>query len=304
MVYYIREKIGYFFGIITERTNNMQPIVKNPPAGCLTDKKLYVFDMDGTIYLGGIVFDFAIRFIEHLRASGRRVLFFTNNASHSTAFYIDKLGRLGFDPTPAEIMTSGDVTVAFLKTRYPGKTVYLVGTAQLCDHFRDAGIPLINGHEDEYDTVDIVISSFDTELTYHKLDAACRLIRNGAAYLCTHPDFNCPTETGFIPDSGAIAALITASTGVVPRYLGKPYGEVVDMIETVTGIGRADICVFGDRLYTDIALGTRNGVTSVLVLTGETHEADIPNAPAEQQPSMVYDSLGEVDNAMFGGGKA
>lgn len=278
----------------------MNALSKNPPAGVLADKQLYVFDMDGTIYLGGIVFDFAIRFIDRLRAHGKRVLFFTNNASHSTEFYIGKLGRLGFSPTPEEIMTSGDVTSAYLRSRYPGKKVYLVGTEQLCDHFRAAGIPLINGHEDEYESVDLVVSSFDTELTYHKLDAACRLIRNGAVYLCTHPDFNCPTETGFIPDSGAIAAFITASTGVTPRFLGKPYAEVVDMIEEVTGINRRDIVVFGDRLYTDIALGTRNGVTSVLVLTGETHEADIPGAPAEQQPSMVYDSLEDVDKAMFG----
>ena len=278
----------------------MSGLCKNPPAGVLHDKKLYVFDMDGTIYLGKIVFDFAIRFIDHLRENGRRVLFFTNNASHSTEFYVDKLTRLGFGPTPEEIMTSGDVTVAFLKSRYPGKKVYLVGTEQLCEHFRGAGINLINGHEDEYDTVDLVVSSFDTELTYHKLDAACRQIRNGAVYLCTHPDFNCPTETGFIPDSGAIAAFITASTGVTPRYLGKPYAEVVDMIEEVTGVGRDEICVFGDRLYTDIALGSKNGVTSVLVLTGETREEDIPLAPADQQPAMVYDSLEVVDRAMFG----
>lgn len=282
-----------------KRQADMQPIQINPPAGELNRKKLYVFDMDGTIYLGGMVFDFAIRFIQHLRASGRRVLFFTNNASHSTEFYVGKLNRLGFEATPEEIMTSGDVTVAYLKSRHPGQSVYLMGTAQLCDHFRAAGIPLLSGEEQ---CADIVVSSFDTELTYHKLDNACRLIRNGATYLCTHPDFNCPTETGFIPDSGAIAAAITASTGVTPHYLGKPYAEVVDMIQEVTGIDKADICVFGDRLYTDIALGSRNGVTSVLVLTGETHLSDLDSAPADQQPSMVYSSLAEVDAAMFGVG--
>ena len=273
---------------------------KNPPAGVLREKKLFIFDMDGTIYLGKRVFDYAIRFIRHLREDGRRILFFTNNASHSTTFYVKKLTDLGFEPTEEEIMSSADVTVAYLHRHNPGQTVYLVGTEELCQHFREAGIPLLTGTESK---ADIVVSSFDTELTYRKLNHACRFIREGALYLCTHPDFNCPTDTGAIPDSGAIAAFITAATGVTPRFLGKPYGEVVDMIEQVTGIDRRDMCIFGDRLYTDIALGTRHGVTSVLVLTGETAEKDVDAAPADQRPDMVYDSLAMTDAVMFGAGK-
>ncbi len=269
---------------------------QNPPMETLAAKKLYVFDMDGTIYLGKIVFDFAIRFIEHLRASGRRVLFFTNNASKSTAFYVDKLTRLGFSPTPDEIMSSADVTVAYLKSHYPGQSVYLVGTEQLAEHFRASGIHLLDHGAA---SADLVISSFDTELTYEKLDNACRLIREGATYLCTHPDFNCPTDTGFMPDSGAIAALITASTGVAPRYLGKPYPEVVEMIEEVTGISREDTCIFGDRLYTDIALGAHNGVTSVLVLTGEGTLEEAEALPDGDKPAYIFPSLAEVDAAMF-----
>ncbi len=269
---------------------------QNPPISDLAAKKLYVFDMDGTIYLGKIVFDFAIRFIDHLRASGRKVLFFTNNASKSTAFYVDKLTRLGFSPTPDEIMSSADVTVAYLHTNYPGKSVYLVGTTQLCDHFRAAGICLL---DDTATSADLVISSFDTELTYQKLDIACRLIRGGATYLCTHPDFNCPTDTGFMPDSGAIAALITASTGITPRYLGKPYPEVVDMIEAVTGVSREDTCIFGDRLYTDIALGAHNGVTSILVLTGEGTLEEAKALPPSDKPAYIFPSLAEVDAHLF-----
>ncbi len=269
---------------------------QNPPIEILRDKKLCVFDMDGTIYLGKVVFDFAIRFIEHLRASGRRVLFFTNNASHSTEFYVEKLTRLGFSPTPDEIMSSADVTVAYLKAHYPGRSVYLVGTAQLCDHFARAGIELVDSSAEH---ADIVISSFDTELTYKKLDTACRLIRGGATYLCTHPDFNCPTDTGFMPDSGAIAALITASTNVTPRYLGKPYPEVVEMIEAVTGVSRIDTCIFGDRLYTDIALGAHNGVTSVLVLTGEGTLEEAEALPEGDKPAYIFPSLSEVDGAIF-----
>ncbi len=273
-------------------------ITNSKPLGTLADKKLYIFDMDGTIYLGGRVFDFAVRFIENLRKSGRRVLFFTNNASHTDEFYMEKLTRLGFSPTREEIMTSGDVTAEFLLRHRAGKSVYLVGTDELVENFRSRGIPLADGTGK---TCDVVVTSFDTSLTYEKLDNACRMVRNGAEYLSTHPDFNCPTEDGFIPDSGAIAAFVTASTGKVPTYFGKPYAETVQMIEEATGVAREDMCIFGDRLYTDIALGKKHGVTSVLVLSGETTKADVNAADECDRPDFVFPSLLEVDEAMFGG---
>ena len=253
--------------------------------------------MDGTIYLGNCVFPYAIRFIEHLRASGRRVLFFTNNASHSPKFYLEKLSRLGFSPSASEILTSGDVTIEYLKRHHPGKSVYLVGTPDLENSFRESGIALLRGNEDH---ADIVVTSFDTTLTYQKLDNACRLIRGGALYFSTHPDFNCPTETGFIPDSGAIAAFVTASTGKTPTYFGKPYPETVQMIGEVTGFDRSEMCIFGDRLYTDIAIGKRNGVTAVLVLSGETQLADVEAADPTDRPDFLFPSLDEVDLEMFG----
>ena len=262
----------------------------------LQNKTLYIFDMDGTIYLGGKVFPFAVDFIRRLRAASKRVLFFTNNASHSGDFYLEKLTRLGFEPTPDEIMSSADVTIAFLKLHRPGKSIYLMGTPQLESMFRKAGIELL---PNDAEKADVVVTSFDTTLTYEKLDAACRLIRGGAEYLCTHPDFNCPTETGFIPDSGAIAAAVTASTGVAPRYFGKPYEDTVSMICEVTGCSKEEMCIFGDRLYTDISLGRFHGVTDILVLTGETQQADVDAATPVQRPDMTFASLAEVDALMF-----
>ena len=270
------------------------------PANCketLDSKKLYIFDMDGTIYLGYQVFPYAIRFINNLRAAGKKVLFFTNNASHTTEFYVQKLTKLGFSPTPDEIMTSGDVTIEFLKRHRAGKSVYLVGTPELVENFRENGIPMLEGNEDK---ADIVVTSFDTTLTYEKMDNACRLVRNGAEYLSTHPDFNCPTENGFIPDSGAIAALCTASTGKVPTYFGKPYKETIEMIGEATGYTNEEMCIFGDRLYTDIALGKKFGVTAVLVLSGETQPEDVEAAAVADKPDFVFDSLDNVDQVMFG----
>ena len=277
--------------------------MENSMKAVLDAKKLFVFDMDGTIYLGGIPFDFAVRYINHLRESGRRVLFFTNNASHSQRFYYGKLARLGFDPQPGEIMSSGDVTAAFLTRNRAGKKVYLLGTPELWDEFHRAGVPLIcdrNGVlTDPGAKADIVVTSFDTTLTYEKLTNACTFIREGAEYLSTHPDFNCPTENGFIPDSGAIAALVTASTGKTPTYFGKPYKETIEMIGEATGFDNSEMCIFGDRLYTDIALGKSFGVTSVLVLSGETTEEDVDAALPKDKPDFAFPSLDEVDKLMF-----
>ena len=273
---------------------------KNLNPSIIKDKKLYIFDMDGTIYLGGNPFDFAIDFIKNLRKDGKKVLFFTNNASHTSPFYFKKLERLGFEPCEGEIMTSGDVTLEFLKRYRSGKSVYMVATDELVEEYRAKGINLINGEgEEKAQNSDIVITSFDTSLTYEKLNIACRLVRNGAEYLSTHPDFNCPTEDGFIPDSGAIAALVTASTGKKPTYFGKPYKETIEMIGEATGFGNEEMCIFGDRLYTDIALGKSFGVTSVLVLSGETTADDVDNALDKDKPDLVFDSLDDVNKLMF-----
>lgn len=270
----------------------------------LLSKRLFIFDMDGTVYLGGRVFDFAVRFIRHLRESGHRVLFFTNNASHSSNFYLEKLNRLGFEVSREEILTSGDVTAAYLTEKRKGKSVYLVGTPELDGVFRDAGVNLVADENGRLlvsgTTADIVVTSFDTTLTYEKLTEACRMVRAGAEYLSTHPDFNCPTEDGFIPDSGAIAALVTASTGKGPVYFGKPYKETAEMIGEMTGCSSDEMCIFGDRLYTDIALGRRFGMTACLVLSGETQLSDVDGAAEAEKPDMIFSSLAETDELLFG----
>lgn len=261
----------------------------------LNEKKLFVFDMDGTIYLGERVFPEAIALIKRLRSENKKVLFFTNNASRRPSFYIDKLKRLGFEPREDEIMTSGDVTAEFINKHRNGKTVYLVGTTELKESFSESGITLTDGLSG-----DIVVTSFDTTLTYEKMSRACRLIMNGAEYLSTHPDFNCPTEDGFIPDSGAISAFVTASTGVTPRYFGKPYPEAMEMICSYTKTDKKDVLMIGDRLYTDIAAGKRSGVTTALVLTGETKLSDLDGLEEKDAPDTVFKDASELECAIFG----
>lgn len=268
----------------------------NPDISVLSGKKLFIFDMDGTIYLDDSVFPYAIRYITNLRDAGKKVIFFTNNASHSPEFYLTRLTRMGFDPRQSEIMTSGDVTAEFLLRHRRGKRVYLMGTDELVENMKARGICLVGEGED----ADIVITSFDTSLTYQKLENVCRLVRLGAEYLSTHPDLNCPTQNGPIPDSGAISAFVTASTGVAPTYFGKPYPQTAQMIGEATGVSRNQMCIFGDRLYTDIALGKRHGITSVLVYTGETQPVDVEAADDADRPDFIFNSLDDVDRLMFG----
>ena len=264
----------------------------------LSGKSLFVFDLDGTVYLGNRVFPFAIRFIRHLRASGRRVLFFTNNASRSRRTYLDRLSGMGFDPAPHEILTSGNVTEAYLNSRHPGASVYLMGTEDLREEFRESGIRLV---EEAGPEADVAVASFDTELTYAKLEALCRFVRNGSLYLATHPDPNCPSDRGPLPDCGSFIALIRESTGRMPKIFGKPEAAAADAICELTNTPKDRICVFGDRLLTDVALGSHNGICSVLVETGANTREDAERLSRTDRPSFVFPSLAEVDELLFPG---
>ena len=252
----------------------------------LKKSKLFVLDMDGTFYLGDKIIDGSLDFIEKLESTGKQYLFFTNNSSKTSDFYVKKLESMGLKIRDDQIMTSGDVTINYLKKYYQDKTIYLVATDIVEKSFRESGIKL--GSEN----ADAVVISFDTSLTYEKLSIACTLIRNGSDFIATHPDFNCPTEDGFIPDCGAMCALITASTDKKPKYLGKPNRETVDSILDRTGLGLDDIVFVGDRLYTDIATAYNHGATSLLVLSGETKLEDVENS--DVKPDFIFENLKEV----------
>jgi len=252
----------------------------------LKKKKLFVLDMDGTFYLGSNIIDGSLRFIGKLREYKKDFLFYTNNSSRDSEFYLKKLGGMGLDLEGVRVVTSGDITVDYLQKHFRKKQVYLVGTEFLERNFRRAGIELAQHR------ADVVVMGFDTTLTYEKISKACKFIREGAVFLATNPDLNCPIEHGFIPDCGSMCRMITASTGVEPKYLGKPYKETIEGIKNITGCDNDDMVFIGDRLYTDIAIGAQNGITSILVLTGEATLKDLEESPV--QPDFVFDSLAHI----------
>lgn len=252
----------------------------------LEDIRLFVLDLDGTVYLGERLLDGVTDFLSRCKATGRQVLFFTNNTSRNPEEYIEKLGRMGINITREQIMTAGDVTIRYLGRSYPHKSVFLLGVPALRESFEEGGIPLSET------APDIVVAGFDKTLTYERLMLACTFLRRGAVFLATHPDINCPTEAEPIPDCGAICQAITASTGCIPKALGKPAAETVEMVLEATGFHREEVAFVGDRLYTDVACGTKNGAKGLLVLTGETTREDLTHA--DFTPNGVYESLGEI----------
>jgi len=256
------------------------------PVHAIREKKLFILDMDGTFYLGDRIIDGSLDFIQRVADKGKKFVFFTNNASKTSRQYVKKLAGMGCNVNVDNIITSADVTVEFLKKNHDGSRVYLLGTPELKEFFIINGINVVE-HDPE-----IVVVSFDLTMTYEKVAKACKFIRGGALFLATHMDINCPTEDGFIPDCGSICAMITASTGVKPRFFGKPFAETVDMISSITGCITDEMAIIGDRLYTDIAMGVKNGVTSILVLTGETDRRTLEHS--EIKPDLVFASIKDI----------
>jgi HAD superfamily hydrolase (TIGR01457 family) len=253
----------------------------------LRSVRCFVLDMDGTFYLGDKLLEGSLKFYDTVRDSGRRVLFLTNNSSRDGEYYLEKLRNMGCGVRQGDVYTSGMATCRYLNRVMKGRKVFLLGNKYLRSEFRENGVPLSK------ENPEIVVIGFDTTLDYEKLCQVCDLVRSGMPYIATHPDYNCPTETGFVPDTGSIIAFIQASTGRYPDYIvGKPNeGIVLGMLDQ-TGLAASELCICGDRLYTDIATGANNGILSVCVLTGEAKPADIE--ASQVKPDLVFERLSDI----------
>ena len=252
------------------------------------DVKLFLLDMDGTFYLGDRLIDGSLSFIDRVQKTGRDFLFLTNNSSHNAAFYVERLHRMGLDVPRSKILTSGEATCEIISEKYPAKRAYVLGNEYLIEEFHEAGIPVDDANPE------IAVIGFDTTLTYEKMRKICDLVRAGLPYIATHPDFNCPTENGFMPDIGAIIAFIEASTGRRPDLIvGKPNTGIVEAAVRRTHIAPAQMAMVGDRLYTDIETGIRSGMLSVLVMSGETTREML--ASSSTRPDYTFDRLCDMN---------
>ncbi len=246
----------------------------------------FLFDLDGTIYLGDQLLPGAEDLLSFLDQTGRPYFFLTNNSSRSRVDYSTKLATHGLDVPEEKIFSSGMATAIFLKKQKPGARVYLAGTPSLEEEFRAYGFQLVE--EDP----DFAVLGFDTTLTYQKIWKLCDFVVDGIPYIATHPDINCPTPDGFMPDIGAMMAMIKSSTGKdADVIVGKPHSPLVEAIVDKTGFETGQLTMVGDRLYTYIAMG-KAGIQTVLVLSGETKREDLPDAP--YQPDLVCEDLVEL----------
>jgi HAD superfamily hydrolase (TIGR01457 family) len=252
--------------------------------------RLFLLDLDGTMYRGEELIPGAMEFINHLRENDLRYVFLTNNSSHAATDYVMKLARFNIPATIENVFTSGQATGTYLSRKKSNGRVFVLGTRALVKELSSFGLVPCDGDGD----VDFIVAGFDTELTYAKLRTACALVDRGVEYVATNPDLVCPVAgKRSVPDCGSICLMIEQATGKKPYVLGKPRPEMVETVCNNLAIPHNKTAVIGDRLYTDIALGRNARVLSICVLTGETKREDIELSPIK--PDFTFSSIDELN---------
>ncbi len=250
--------------------------------------KLFLLDMDGTIYLDEQLFDGVTEFLKCIKERGGRYVFLTNNSSKGADKYVEKLARLGIQSSAEDFLTSVDATAVRLKAdRY--KKIYVFGTESFKRQLNDSGLVITDKIEDD---IDCLCMGFDTELTFKKLEDACILLNRGVEWIATNPDWVCPTWYGYVPDCGSVSEMLTRATGRKPTFIGKPQPEMPRLAMEKFGFKPSETAVVGDRLYTDIACGKNAGIGSVFVLSGEGTLKDIDKYGVN--PDFIYDTINDL----------
>ena len=254
----------------------------------LKNKKLFLLDMDGTIYLDDDLFDGTMDFLEYVKGIGGRYIFLTNNSSKSVDKYIEKLGKLGIATTGEDFLTSTNATVLYLEKKQYHK-IYAFGTTSFKEQLKDAGLPITDKLEDD---IDCLCMGFDTELTFRKLEDACILLNKGVDYIATNPDWVCPTWYGYVPDCGSVSQMLFNATKRKPIFIGKPEPTMALLAMEKTGFKPEETAVMGDRLYTDIACGVNAGISTCFVLSGEGTMEDVEKS--DVKPEFIIQDIREL----------
>ena len=253
-------------------------------------KKLYLFDMDGTLYLGNRLYSFTIELLDTLKRNGCRYLFMTNNSSKSVNDYIKKLDALGISATREDFITSSQATAYYLQQHYAGKILYVCGTESLKQELREEGFTV----SENIEQTQCIVMGFDTELTFQKLHDVSYLLltKPELPYIATNPDLVCPTEFGSVPDCGSVCQMIYNATGRRPVVIGKPSGLMPELAMQRLNVPKENACVVGDRIYTDIKCGLNAGITGILVMSGETTPEILEESL--EKPHIVLKDAGEI----------
>ena len=256
----------------------------------LKDKKLFLFDMDGTLYLGNMLYDFTAQLLDTIKNRGGKYMFMTNNSSKSVVDYIKKLDKLGIKAEYDDFMTSSQATTFYLNKHFKGKTLYVCGTESLKEELRKGGFEIT----EDLNHVDLIVMGFDTELTFKKLHDVSYLLltRKDIPYIATNPDYVCPTEFGSVPDCGSVCDMLYNVSKRRPIFIGKPSSLMPELAMEKTGYTKEETVVIGDRIYTDIKSGLNAGASTILVLSGETTR-EILEA-SEDKPHYVMESAKEL----------
>jgi len=243
----------------------------------LKNKKLFLFDIDGTIAVGNTLYEGSEELLSYIESIGGKAYYITNNSTKSNADYVKKFKEeFGLDTTEDQFVTSGFMTIRFLKENYADKKIFVLGTASFIAELKKNDLTITEVPEND---IACVVVGYDSELTYQKLVNTCQVLSTtDVPFYGTNPDLCCPIDFGFIPDCGAICQMITSSTGKEPVYLGKPAKEVCELCMQLSGFSKEETLVVGDRLYTDIACGINAGVETCVVYTGEATPDEVAEA--------------------------
>ena len=267
------------------------------------DNDLFIIDLDGVVYEGNIPITNAVESISKLRSSGKKIAYFTNNATLTPESYKNKLAGMRIRAEVSQIYTSAMVCAHSLRNMHKGgKTVFVVGEEGLLNALANAGFSILNGKY-EYDEIirnktihaDFVAAGLDRSITYNKLAAASLLISRGATFYASNMDATLPDPLGFLPGAGSIVAFLTTASGTNPKKIfGKPFPEGIQQILKAFSCPPGKAVMVGDRLDTDIMCGKNAKINTAIVLTGVTQKKDVKNLLSKKMPSYILDDLSEI----------
>lgn len=262
-------------------------------ADALTKKKLFLFDMDGTIYRENTLFDGIIPMFNKIKEKGGHFAFITNNPSKSVKDYLKKMKTLGVGNLTADhFFTSAQATAQILTESYKNALIYAQGTKSFIKELKSHKLRVTTRFSKE---IGAIVVAFDPELTAKKLRTTCEVLTKlDVPYFATNPDLNCPVDFGAIPDCGSMCMGIYNATGKNPVYIGKPQPTMIVKLMKKFGVNKEETVVVGDRLYTDIASGINAGVDTVCVLCGEATIDDIKTAKTVEMPTFVFAHTKEI----------